>query len=511
MSVSTISQSNQLGADVLHMLFQQLEGEDLLNCETVCRQWRDILLAGTPWRRLFQRNKESSPLWRRAQRILEKNQPTLRTDQYRVVCKDILQVKCNWRTGRFTKFIYPVARPDCFALTIADDCVAWDYRPSVEPETYNGCTFLDTESMQITEIPLYCWPEIVDGLLVRTDYKNTVRTVNISNPKFNWTIKIEDGDDEGFSVSEIRSGSGLIVCESYSRNRGTRIEVWKMGNPPTLLRNRIFGDPNLHILKADERFILARFAHQSDLLYFISTETLDVFTSVSERNYQCNLYERWGRISSDSEGRLMNFRCIYNQGLLFEYRGDGLVRILDVASGTNVNDVRIPFRSKDKKFIKLLDTWVCSNSNVIVIGWKYSKDRSHRVSHLSVYDLEAVKKPNSDPGSHLLYTLQLKFDIHSFVMNETEIAFSGTKSTLDWYVTVLKFANFSFAEQKPSDLNKNPQDNKDSKKEIVKMKMKKIISDCVNFDEGEKHEACERLGEIMKKKKKKKTKKKKKQ
>ena len=123
---------------------------------------------------------------------------------------------------------------------------------------------------------------------------------------------------------------------------------------------------------------------------------------------------------------------------------------------------------------------------------------------MSVYDLEAVKKTNSDPGSHLLYTLQFQFDIHSFVMNESEIAFSGSKSTLDWYVTVLKFANFSFAEQKPSDLKENPQDNKDSKEKIVKMKMKKIISDCVNFDEGEKLEACERLGEIKKKKKKKK-------
>jgi hypothetical protein len=72
---------------------------------------------------------------------------------------------------------------------------------------------------------------------------------------------------------------------------------------------------------------------------------------------------------------------------------------------------------------------------------------------LSVYDLEAVKKPNAGPGSHLLYTLQFKFDIHSFVVNESEIAFCGDGSP--WCVTVLKFANFSFAEQKSSDLKKN--------------------------------------------------------
>ena len=224
-------------------------------------------------------------------------------------------------------------RGDFFTLTIGDDCVAWDYWPSVEPETYDGCAFLDTESMEITEIPLYRWPQIVDGLLVRKDYKNTVRTVNISNPKFNWTIKIEDGDDEGFSVGEICSGSGLIVCESHSRNRGTRIEVWKMGNPPTLLRTRTCENRNLSIWKVDERFILAviclrEFNHEKAItFFFISTETLEVLTSLSAMNYECNLYERWGIISSDIQSTLMKFRCVYDQGLLFQYRGNGLVRI----------------------------------------------------------------------------------------------------------------------------------------------------------------------------------------
>jgi F-box-like len=70
MSASTISRLNELDEDVLQLIFKRLEGEDLVNCEAVCRQWRDILLAGTPWRRLFNRNKVSLPLWRRAQKIL---------------------------------------------------------------------------------------------------------------------------------------------------------------------------------------------------------------------------------------------------------------------------------------------------------------------------------------------------------------------------------------------------------------------------------------------------------
>ena len=88
----------------------------------------------------------------------------------------------------------------------------------------------------------------------------------------------------------------------------------------------------------------------------------------------------------------------------------------------------------------------------------------------------AVKKANSDPGSHLLYTLQFQFDIHSFVMNETEIVFSCSKGPLHcWYVMVLKFVNFSFYERKSSDLKKNCEDNEDSYEEIFQMKMKKLL------------------------------------
>ena len=196
----------------------------------------------------------------------------------------------------------------------------------------------------------------------------------------------------------------------------------------------------------------------------------------------------------------MKFRCVYNQGLLFLYCVNGVVRILDVASGTYVNDVRIPFQSKDKKFIKLLDTWASSNSKVIVIGWKYSRGRFKRVSHLSVYDLEAVKKANSDPGSHLLYTLQFQFDIHSFVMNESEIAFSGEGRSFPWCVTVLKFANFCFAEQKSSYLKENPEVHEDSNEEIIQMKVKKNIYDRVDFDDEDFKDCKKKIVEMKMKK-----------
>ena len=79
----------------------------------------------------------------------------------------------------------------------------------------------------------------------------------------------------------------------------------------------------------------------------------------------------------------------------------------------------------------------------MAIGWIYlNKKTSTTVSHLSVYDLEAVKKPNSDSGSHLLFTLQFQFIMQSFVMNEGQIVFNGTDGKNNRFVTVLNFANF---------------------------------------------------------------------
>ena len=100
---------------------------------------------------------------------------------------------------------------------------------------------------------------------------------------------------------------------------------------------------------------------------------------------------------------------------------------------------------------------------------------------MSVYDLESVKKPNS--ACLLLYTLQFKSNIDSFVMNESEIAFNGSDTCGNQKcVTVLKFANFSFAEKKPSDLKENRKGNGDSKKKNAKVEMEKIIGDRVDLE-----------------------------
>jgi F-box-like len=481
MSISSFSQSNILGADVLQIIFQQLNGEDLGNCEVVCRQWRDILFAGTPWRRLFHRKVNYSPSWRKEQKKLEKNQLILRTDQYRDICRNLLQMERNWRIGRLQKSVYSV-NANNYQITISDDYVTWDYCMRFDNGKYrSGCSFLDTESMELQEIPLTCGDQHLEEMAIRrADRKSSV--IEVCDPKNQWTINVE-GEEEDYLNRRLYFGSGrLVECtHPYNllrgctgeyirriRNGTERIRVWKMGYPPTLIHDRTFEDRNLIICKVDGQFIVATgdefwTTATGRTVYFFSTETLEVFTSLDVNG------SKWD----------------YDRGLLFQYRRNGIVRILNVASKTYFNDVRLPFRKEDKRIARLLwSKWASTNSNVMVIGWKYSNDSSGILSHLSVYDLEAVKKPNSDPGFHLLYTLQFEFNMSSFVMDEKLIAFNGSEGKDDQFVTVLNFANFSFAERKSSDLKENSEAD-----ENVKMK---VIYDRSYFDdENEEEESDE--------------------
>ncbi len=214
----------------------------------------------------------------------------------------------------------------------------------------------------------------------------------------------------------------------------------------------------MNIFKVDEQFIVAWANNyqkpKADILYFISTETLE------ETRTLC----------------VKTGKYAYGRGQLIQLSAYGVIRVMDVATGTHFNDVHLPFRIEDVPFIEMWDPWASSNSNVMVIAWKYTNKESRRkISHLSVYDLEAVKKRNSDPGRYLLYTLQFQLDVEEFVMNEREIAFSGNANFYwSWHVTVLKFANLSFDERKSSDFKENSEANEDD------FKMRIVYDSCVD-------------------------------
>jgi F-box-like len=107
MSLFSFNPANQLSDDVLLVIFENLDDEDLIQCETVCRQWRKVLLSGKPWARFFQRKIVSSPQWRQDWRNFVPDENKLQTAHCRSLCRaiiqDLKQVDRNWRTGNFKK------------------------------------------------------------------------------------------------------------------------------------------------------------------------------------------------------------------------------------------------------------------------------------------------------------------------------------------------------------------------------------------------------------------------
>jgi hypothetical protein len=133
-------------------------------------------------------------------------------------------------------------------------------------------------------------------------------------------------------------------------------------------------------LRVDEQFIALQtpgFQDKSPTFYFLSQKTFQVERSLSgyfETSY-------------------------YDKSHLFLMNNDRLVRILDVASGTFLHDIRVEPPSIDCITIRV-------NSNYVVIA----RPNGTR-STLYVYDLNL-----------LLTAIDLEFKVREMSMNETRIA-----------------------------------------------------------------------------------------
>ena len=105
MSLFSYYPANQLPDDVLLVIFDHLDDQDLLRCELVCRQWRNVLQSGRVWKILFRRQLVSSQLWRSVLQNFGVDVNKLENVHYRGLCRAILRqlnkINRNWRTGNF--------------------------------------------------------------------------------------------------------------------------------------------------------------------------------------------------------------------------------------------------------------------------------------------------------------------------------------------------------------------------------------------------------------------------
>jgi hypothetical protein len=94
----------------------------------------------------------------------------------------------------------------------------------------------------------------------------------------------------------------------------------------------------------------------------------------------------------------------YDNGYLFSLKEDNSVRILDVASGTFLREIRMEPPSMPLK--------ISVNSNYVVIACS---------AKLHAYDLNCLKETDAVPSHLLLTTIDLERQVDWMLMNDTRV------------------------------------------------------------------------------------------
>ena len=416
MSLSRYKPTKQLNEDVLLVIFDQLDDQDLIHCENVCRHWRNVLLSGRPWRTLFHRKIVSSPQWRQVWRDFGVDEKNLDAVHYRRICKAIIrewnEIYRNWRKGNFNvtskQFVQFANRTH---VTIGNDLIAlkFDHCWNDENDKYE---LLHRTSLEvITEV------EITNGWFAVTNTEIVVL--------WNQT-NIQIADNVGHVISEVPeldeleriswklascclSGDQMAVLSQTDGPRFSieKLSLWDVSDPlrVTCLNSRFYNlDLQLghsSLIKMDEQFIaVSTFQDDSTSIYFFSKKTFDM---------------HWQKTFDGN----MRSSFVYDQCLLLLYvkqrRKSGLIEIYDVKSGHCFRKLRTPVKHD---VMEPLDNLVGFNSKFMVVAHSRLKNSTKKYK-MDVYDLEAVKNPKAD--EILVGTLIVKNDFEYFTVSESEI------------------------------------------------------------------------------------------
>jgi F-box-like len=438
MSLVTYNPSNRLPDDVLLVIFDELDEEDLLRCETVCLQWRNVLLSGRPWKTLFRRQIVSSKLWRRVLQNFGVKFDNLETVYYRALCRAIIrqlnEIYGNWRTGNFKKFVesnlYQIA-------TVEDDCVVCYFMAQ------KFLLFFERRSQKFTgavKIPLGSFAVTNTEIVVVWDMKN----MKILNTNGRLISEVQELDEDERIQWDLASCclSGCQMAVISQSGKQEKLSLWDVSDPLKVRRSKseysnhdlqfIESSPaNFEIdlqhnrypsMKMDDQFIvISVFRIIATKFYFFSKKTL-------------NLY--WQKTLN---GNMKN-NVVYGKGLLLIYvskQNDkseeyGTIQVYDVASRTCIREMCITAKSDTKK----LNHRVCFNSKFMVVA----QESQHRPPcKLNICDLEAVKNPKSSEDEFLVHTVDVEFPVEKISIDETAIICQKGNA-----ITMLDFGFFQY-------------------------------------------------------------------
>ena len=337
MSLFSYNPANQLSDDVLLVIFNHLDEEDLLRCETVCRQWRKVLLSGEPWEKLFDRKIVSSPQWRQVWPNFVPDENELQTGHCRSLCRAIIrelkQIDRNWRTGNYKKTSRKVDSLHNAHVVIGCDYIALeDYRGHKSKLKFHHRSNLKLKSFIV--IPQR-WSATTNAeIAVLWDKKN----IKILDSDGQLMAEVPELDqDERISwklASCCIEGDQLAVL---SRTKGQeKLSLWDVKNPTNVicLKSRWFNLnlklKNYFSIGMDDKFIIGLTSKGNlENMYFFSKETLDL---------------HWQKTVEKGIERIVS----YEKGMLFLYLwpsvskenassdshlGQGIIKVYDVKSG----------------------------------------------------------------------------------------------------------------------------------------------------------------------------------
>jgi hypothetical protein len=196
-------------------------------------------------------------------------------------------------------------------------------------------------------------------------------------------------------------GRNLLVFVSQIAEDEHLLSVWSVNHDLNLthMKDLPIGDYDryvCHSLEVDEHFIAVRAPNE---------DTSTTFTFISQQTFQV---ER-----SLSFSLSCPVKSFYDGSYLFLMNNDFLVRMLNVASGTFLREIRI----EPSSFDNVINIRV--NSNYVVIAAAQSKWPWD--SKLYVYDLKCLKETDAAPTHLLLNSIELPCKVLAMVMNEIHI------------------------------------------------------------------------------------------
>ena len=409
-----------LGHDVFVEIFNFLPERDVRNCELVCKKWKRFTQSLTPWRKVFWNKMKASPVWKESWKATELDEKELKLVQYKDICTRmsiyLQNMDRNWHKGKHKVIQCKVN--DCpGVIDVVDGYIACTYFNPFTIDILNRKPPMAVKKTVKVERP-HQKALLIDTNTLISSHQKTIQFLDVRTDQVIHELNLS------YKPVTCCYGSTLLGANSFVEEGDRHLTIWKMENISdiALVKEWTF-QTSIYLQSIDEHFIVFEEVPSyfggchtwKRTIHFMSTKTFEIERSFSQRHRQYK----------------------YEKGLLFFIAGRGVIRIIDVASGTYLHTLRHK-RLTNSVVRKAPVICIKANTKYLVIG-DNTGYMSNRQS-ISVYDLEKIKNPSANPKSLLVYKFHAAFHIDDLSVTETQIVYLGYEEmTYSSFIVVMDF------------------------------------------------------------------------